>query len=79
MGFKLHRTDIESFMVKKLEKNVLQAQKYDLNAYMRDGNYIKYDLAYKQNLVRYSKTLMMEKFFGEKSSEARKRKLRRKL
>ena len=47
---------------------------------MRDGNYIKYDLAYRKNLERYSKSLMMEKFFSEKAAEGQKRrKARRKL
>jgi hypothetical protein len=80
MGFKLHKSDIEAFMVKKLENNAIQAQKFDLNAYMRDGNYIRYDLAYRKNLERYSKSLMMDKFFSEKPDEGRKkRKARRKL
>ena len=79
MGFQIHHSDIESFMVDKLGGNMLQAQKFDLSAYMRDGNYIQFTGAYRNTLLRYSETFVREKFFGEPKEDARRKRKLRKL
>lgn len=43
MGFSLHRTDIENSIVDSLENpRPIPAQKFDLDAYLRDGTYVTF-------------------------------------
>lgn len=63
-------------MIYTLDKpQPINAQKFDLSAYMRDGYYINYKEAWEKNLTRYSKTFMKEKFFP-KPEEGKKRRRR---
>lgn len=71
MGFMVHRQDLEGNIVDK-DSHKLQAQKFDLEAYMRDGSYVVFENAYRASLIRYSKYFIREKIFGEPVEADRK-------
>lgn len=56
---------------------MIPALKFDLNAYMRDGNYVDFGEVFLKMNTRYSKTFMMEKFFNsDPNAVATRRRLR---
>ena len=53
---------------------MIPALKVDLSAYLKDGNYVSYEEAFKKAMTRLSKTFMMEKFFNSDPVAVKSRK-----
>jgi len=70
IGFQIHKEDIENAVTDALSNpKPILGQKFDLEAYEKDGTYILFVEAFRKNLTRYSYTFMMEKHFGKDKKE----------